>query len=288
MIIGSNRKAVIKNINKAAQSEDFYKKVEINDPVLTTEQSREIVENYAKNRPTFSYKVKAFFARRLANILTLMLNRKTEIIGIEKLKGLTTGAIITSNHFSPIENTCIRKITKKLGKRRLNIVSQVTNLAMPGIVGFVMNYADTIPISDNFRYMHDSFEPILRQLLKKDEFVLIYPEQEMWFNYRKPRPAKRGPFYYAARLNVPVVSCFIEMQDLEKMDTKDFHKVKYIVHILDVLYPNKEKSVKENSVLMCETDDRLKKEMYEKVYKKPLDYTFENSDIAGWIGSLDE
>ena len=28
----------------------------------------------------------------------------------------------------------------------------------------------------------------------------------------------------------------------------------------------------------------LKKAIYEKVYGKPLDYSFEPSDIAGWVG----
>ena len=108
----------------------------------------------------------------------------------------------------------------------------------------------------------------------------------MWFNYRKPRPAKRGTYYFAARLNVPVISCFIEMQDLPEMDNEEFHKVKFIVHVLDVLYPDPEKTDRENSIEMCEKDYALKRAAYEKAYGKPLDYTFESVDIAGWTGEL--
>lgn len=287
MIIGKNRLEVIKNIKEAAECKDFYAKVEIDDPVLTTEQSDEIIKNYLKSRVTPGYKIKSFFARMLANILTFALNRKTEIVGIEKLSEIKGGAIITSNHFSPIENTAIRHLVKKLDKRRINIVCQVTNLAMTGAVGFLMNYGDTVPISDNFRYMQKDFTNVLAELIEKDEYVLIYPEKEMWFNYRKPRDFKRGAYYYAARLNVSVISCFVEMQDLPERDKGDFNKVKYTVHVLDVMYPDSNKTVKENSVEMCRRDYQLKKKAYEKAYNKPLTYTFEKHDIAGWTGVVD-
>jgi len=158
MIIGKNRLEVIKNIKKAAECRDFYAKVEIDDPVLTAEQSDEIIQKYLKNRVTVGYKIKSFFARFMANILTFALNRKTEIVGIEKISEIQGGAIITSNHFSPIENTAIRHLVKKLDKRRINIVSQVTNLAMTGAIGFLMNYGDTVPICENFRYMQRDWQ----------------------------------------------------------------------------------------------------------------------------------
>ena len=45
MIIGDNRKAVIENIKRSAENGDFYAKVELNDPVLTAEQSNAITDN---------------------------------------------------------------------------------------------------------------------------------------------------------------------------------------------------------------------------------------------------
>ncbi len=284
MIIGDNRAAVIENIRRSAESGDFFAKVETNDPVLTTEESNKIIQEYLKNRNTASFRLKTCAARQVANFLTFALNRNTEIVGLEKAKNVSGGAIITSNHFSPIENTGIRLIARRLGRKRINIVSQETNLAMPGFIGFLMNYADIVPISDNIHYTQREFLGVLSELMKKDEFVLIYPEEEMWFNYRKPRPPKPGAFYYASRLNVPVISCFIEMRDLPEMDNKEFHKVKFIVHVLDVLTPDPQKSVKENCAEMQSTDYALKKAIYENVYGKPLDYSFEPSDIAGWVG----
>ena len=283
MIIGDNREAVIENIRTALENQQYNIKVEINDPVLTPKESNAIIEKYLKSRGTLGFKVKTRIARAIANIGTDILNKDTEIIGIEKLKNINGGAFITSNHFSPIENTAVRAMTRKLNIKRLNVVSQETNLAMKGIIGFLMNYADIIPISANFHYTQGAFVDILNSLFENNEYVLIYPEQEMWFNYRKPRPFKRGTYYYAAKLKVPVVSCFVEMQDKAKMENENFRKVKFILHVLDVIYPDSEKSVKENSVEMCKTDYELKKAAYEKAYGKPLTYDFEPSDIAGWV-----
>ena len=283
MIIGDNREAVIENIKVAAENGDFHSKVEINDPNLTPEQSKAILDRYVQNRQKTSFKAKTLLARQAANLLTFALNRNSKITGIENALSIKGGAIVTSNHFSPVENTAVRLVVKKLGKKRINIVSQETNLAMPGAIGFLMNYADIIPIAEDKNYLKNDFPEIIKSLIQKNEYVLIYPEQEMWFNYRKPRPFKRGAYYYAAKLGVPVISIFVEMQDLNEKDTDEFNKVKFKIHILKTIYPDPEKSVKENSVLMCEEDYAQKKAAYEKAYGKPLDYTFQNSDIAGWV-----
>ena len=58
MIIGENRKAVIENIKRYAESEQFHNKVEVNDPNLTAEQSRKITDNYIENRNRVLYKFK--------------------------------------------------------------------------------------------------------------------------------------------------------------------------------------------------------------------------------------
>jgi 1-acyl-sn-glycerol-3-phosphate acyltransferase len=154
---------------------------------------------------------------------------------------------------------------------------------MKGPIGFLMNYANTIPISTEPRYLARDFLSVMKEkLVEKKEAVLLYPEQEMWFNYRKPRPPKNGAFFYATKLNIPIVSCFVEIVDKPDDDTDEFKKVKYILHVLDVLYPDQTKTSKENVEYLAEADYNLKKACYEKVYNKPLTYTFENSDIAGW------
>ena len=287
MIIGDNREAVIKNIKTFAQSGEFHNKVELNDPVLTPEQNREITHSFIENRTSMLYKLKSAVAVAIAKTATKIINKDTEIVGIEKIPIDIGGALITSNHFSPIENTVIRHLTNNLKRKHLGIISQTTNFAMDGIIGFLMNYTDTIPISTEPRYLARDFLSVLKEkLVDKREMVLLYPEQEMWFNYRKPRPPKNGAYFYSAKLNVPIISCFVEMVDMDDDDTAEFKKVKYILHVLDVLYPDTNKTPKENTELLSQMDYNLKKECYEKVYSKELTYDFEPTDIAGWKKAL--
>lgn len=287
MIIGDNRKAVIENIKLCAESGEFHNKVELNDPVLTAEQSKKITENYIENRKQPAFRAKTALGVTLAKSAAKIVNKNTVITGLEKIPENLGGCLITSNHFSPLENTVIRYLTNTLGRKRLGIISQTSNFAMTGIVGFLMNYADTIPISSEAHYLAKDFPAILKErLIDKKDAVLLYPEQEMWFNYRKPRPPKNGAYFYAAKLNVPIVSCFVEIIDLNKDDNSEFKKVKYVLHILDVLYPDKNKTVRENTDYLALTDYSLKKACYERVYGKKLTYRFEDGDIAGWKESL--
>lgn len=287
MIIGDNRRAVIENIKAFAESGQFHNKVELNDPVLTLEQSRKITDSYLENRISLTFKAKTALGVSLAKAATKIINKNTEIVGLEKIPKDLGGVLITSNHFSPLENTVIRHLTNTLGRKKLGIISQVSNFAMTGVIGFLMNYADTIPISIDPRYLARDFLSVLKErLVDKKHAILLYPEQEMWFNYRKPRPPKNGAYFYAAKLNVPIISCFVEMVDMDEDDTAEFKKVKYILHILDVLYPDPSKTVRENTEELGIMDYDLKKSCYEAVYGKELTYEFDSSDIAGWKDTL--
>lgn len=283
MIIGGDKEKVIENIKDAVENDELNSKVEVNDPKLTSEQKQRVIKNYLRRKKKIYYKLNNRIARGIIRMVTWMENRDTEIIGLENVKDIKTGAIITSNHFNPLDNTVVRKFAKKAGKKRIYVIGQESNLAMDGLVGFMMKYSDIIPISNQVSYMKNDFQKLIKETLAKKNFILIYPEQEMWFNYRKPRSLKPGAYYYASKYNVPVISCFIEIIDKEKNDNDEFKKVKYKIHILKPIYPDNDKSDKENAAWMSERDYRQKIEAYEKAYNKKLDYKFEDDDIAGWI-----
>lgn len=287
MIMGENRLEVIENIRRSAESGEFYNKVEPNDPVLTPEQSRAITDAFVENRKRLTFKIKTAVALTIAKTAARVINRDTVIVGLEKVPGDLGGVIITSNHFGPTENTVIRHLTNKLHRRDLAIISQTTNFAMTGFFGFLMNYADTIPISTDPRYLVRNFLSVLREkLIDRRSAVLLYPEQEMWFNYRKPRPPRGGAYFYAAKLNVPILSCFVEIVDREEDDNDEFKKTRFVLHVLDLLVPDPDKPVRENTDALAARDYALKKAAYEAAYGKKLTYDFEPDDIAGWKGSL--
>lgn len=284
MIIGNNKDLVIKNIQKAVDEGKYNSKVEVDDPNLTEEQKDAIIQKYLKSRKKIKYKFNNKIARGIVNSATSIENKDTEIVGLENIKDIKTGAIITCNHFNPLDNTIIRKFVKKAGKKKFYIVVQETNLAMPGFIGFMMNYTDTIPISStNLSYMKKEFPGIIKEKLEKKNFILIYPEQEMWFNYKKPRTFKPGAYFYAAKNHVPVISCFVEMINTKEKETEEFYKVKYVLHVLPPIYPDKNKRTKQNTVEMMQKDYEQKKAAYERAYGKKLEYNFEKEDIAGLI-----
>lgn len=162
------------------------------------------------------------------------------------------------------------------------IVSQDTNLAMKGLLGFVMNYDDTIPLSGRPSFLNGPFKQMLNAAFAGHHWVLIYPEQEMWFNYRKPRPPKRGAYFYAAEAGVPIISCFTEIRDLPVRENQQLREVRYILHVLDPIYPDPKLSARDNSFYMMQRDYVQKCQAYTAAYGKPLSYAFTQQDIAGW------
>lgn len=283
MIIGDNRAAVIENIKRNAESGNFHNKVETGDPVLTPEEEGRITDAYLVNRYGRAYKFKRQIARVITRVATKAVNRSTENVGEVDFDTLRGGVIVTSNHFSPLENTAVRYFLLEHGIKKMSVVSQVSNFAMKGMIGFLMNYSDTMPISHSPRYIARELPKLIEEKLEAGEAVLIYPEEEMWFNYRKPRPPKEGAYHFAAKLGYPIASLFVEIVDTDEMDTDEFKKTAYRVHFLGFIHPDPTKTVRENREEMCRRDYELKREAYERIYGKTLSYDFDPSDIAGWI-----
>ena len=280
MIIGGSKKEVINNI----ENNELNKKVEIGDPNLPEDEIQKYINDFYRNKKKLSY----FFKNKIANKTIKKISKELypdiKINGLEKLDlaDLSNGAIITSNHFNPLDSYNIRKIVEEKLHKKLYIVVQDTNLAMPGFLGFLFNNIEVIPLSKSPNYIIKKFVPELKKILSKGDFILIYPEEEMWFNYRLPRPCKRGAYQFAHELDVPVISCFVKMIDTDKTDNDEFNKVKYEVSINKVIYPEAGESVKSDSRKMAEVDYEARKKAYEDAYDKKLNYEFDISDIAGW------
>lgn len=278
------RLQVIENIKNAANNREFDKKVELNDPVITEKLRQERIVNFDILRKNPINKIKRKIARNIALNYAEMFNNDTEIIGLENLESVKGGAIITSNHFSVKDSTMIFHTLKQIGKQnKLNIIVEEENILMEGHFGFILNNCGTIPISQNKEYYNKRFLPAVEKLLQKNEYVLVYPEEQMWFNYKKPRPCKIGAYHLATKNNVPVIPFFIEMREKDGFDQDGFKNIRYIIHIMKPIYPDVNKDLKTNKTEMRDKDYKLKVEAYEKAYDKKLDYNFEDWDIAGLV-----
>lgn len=219
-------------------------------------------------RTKFSSKCKTLLARAVAAILQPLIRRDLQmtVVGEENLALITGGAIITSNHFSIYENLAVKEVADRVaGKHRFYRVIKGLNYFQPGWIGFLMKNCDTLPLSKNLKTLR-LFESALEKLLRDDALVLVYPEQAMWWNYRKPRPPKAGAYHYAAKFNVPIIPVFVTMEDTDALDEYNFAKQKYTVHIMPPMYPNPEQTLRENERAMQAKNYAMCREKYREVY----------------------
>lgn len=196
------------------------------------------------------------------------------VTGKENLSALKKGAIITCNHFSPLDNYILfHGIRKALPKKYLYKVIREGNYTnFPGLYGFLFRNCNTLPLSSNRRTMIN-FMSAVDTLLKSGESILIYPEQAMWWNYKKPRPFKVGGFEMAYKAGVPVLPAFITMQDDPiRVDGDGYPVQRHTLHILPPVYPDLSLGKKLGAKKMLEETFALYKAKYEEVYQKPLVY----------------
>lgn len=232
-------------------------------------------------------KIKRVFANKVGEkfLDDLLKNNKLiikEIKGIENLSKVKTGAIITCNHFNPFDCFTVEKVFRLSGqiqeKRLYKVIREGNYTNFPGLYGFLFRNCDTLPLSSNKRTMVE-FMKAVDILLKNGDFILIYPEQSMWWNYRKPKPLKHGSFKLAVRNHVPVIPIFITMQDSNIIGEDGFPVQEYIVNISEPIYPDENLSQRENTEKMLNENFEVWKNIYEEFYKTPLKYITKKEQV---------
>jgi len=200
-----------------------------------------------------------------------------EIRGRENLDAITDcGALITCNHFNAFDNYAVYKaLAPMLKKRNLyKVIREGNYTSFKGLYGYLFRHCNTLPLSSSLSCMKELMSAI-KTLFARGEKILIYPEQGMWYNYKKPRPLKLGSFRFAAKENVPVLPVFITLEDTDRYDADGLPIQAYTVHILPAIFPNGSLSIRENTEKMCRENYRLWKQTYEDFYGKKLEYTTE-------------
>lgn len=278
-----DRLDVLKRIEELEREGKFDVDAE-NDPptiVLTP-------ENIDYLRKKMSSKIKRVFANEVGErfLDNLLKNNKLiikEIKGMENLSKVSTGAIVTCNHFNPFDCFTIEKVFRLSGKieekRLYKVIREGNYTNFPGFYGFLFRNCDTLPLSSNKRTMVD-FMKAVDTLLQKGDFILIYPEQSLWWNYRKPKPLKHGAFKIAVRNNVPVIPIFITMEDSDMIGDDGFPIQEYIVNIAEPICPDEKLSQRENIEGMLNKNFEVWKNIYEDFYGIPLEYTTKKEAIV--------
>ena len=217
----------------------------------------------------------AMAKRYLNNILETKQLIVKDIVGIENLAELQSGAIITCNHFNAFDSFAIQIAYERSGHKKrkfYRIIREGNYTSFPGFFGYLMRHFNTLPLASNPKTMRE-FTSATKTLLTEGHFILIYPEQSMWWNYRKPKPLKPGGFYIAAKNRVPVLPCFITMKDSDVMGEDGFYVQEYTIHISAPIYPDNSLSYGQKVERLCEQNAEVWKEIYEREYQMPLEYT---------------
>ena len=229
----------------------------------------------------FSSKIKSYFAFKAARkFLNKMLKSKQIIIkgieGKENIELLNGGTIITCNHFNPLDSFAIQYVYDEIKKQKkrgkfFRIIKEGNYTSFPGFYGKLMRSCNTLPLSSNYKTMNE-FLLAVKNLLSAGNYILIYPEQSLWWNYRKPKPLRKGAYTLAIKNNAAVLPVFITMQDSDIVDSDGFFVQEYMIHICKPIFPNPEISRNENIEFMMNENYSAWKKIYEDTYKIPLRY----------------
>lgn len=206
-----------------------------------------------------------------------------DVKGIENLQKVKSGAMITCNHFNPFDCFAIEKVFRTSGQEKVKklykVIREGNYTNFPGLYGFFFRNCDTLPLSSNKRTMVN-FMQAVDKILQRGDFILMYPEQSLWWNYRKPKPLKSGAFKLASRNNVPIIPIFITMEDSKIIGDDGFPIQEYTVNIAEPIYPDERLSLKENNKMLKETNYEIWKNIYEEFYNIPLEYTTKKEELS--------
>ena len=217
--------------------------------------------------------------KKAVNYYEKLINDGTFVIkavhGLENFRKVDGGAMITCNHFSAFDNYVVYRAIRgelKKGQFLYKIIREGNYTNFKGLYGFFFRHCNTLPLSSNTETMK-KFLNAVSVLLKRGEKILIYPEQAMWWNYRKPRPLKSGAFKFAAKNGVPIIPAFITLEDTDRVDADGFNIQAHTIWFLPPVYPKAELNDKQNAEYMKEENFKAWKEVYERVYNTRLTYT---------------
>ena len=272
------RLEVLARIEENEKNGDFSKTVENDPPTIPLTPDKVDYLNRKLSNKISTFFVNIVAKRFIKNLVKTGQMRIKEIKGLENYEAVKdSGLIITCNHFNPFDNFAIHyalfKYMYKLGGKVLYKVIREGNYTnFPGIYGFFFRHCNTLPLSANFSTMRN-FMDAVKVLLARGETILIYPEQEMWWNYRKPRPPEAGAYRFAAYSNVPLLPVLITMQDSSDIGADGFPVQEYTINFLKPIYPDPELGPKQNMEFMRRKNYEEWKNKYEEVYGIPLTYS---------------
>lgn len=228
-----------------------------------------------------TYKVARTFLNKIIENKQLIIK---DVIGTEHMDALTSGAVITCNHFNAFDSFAMQiayEKSKQCKKRRLYRVIREGNYTnFPGFYGMLMRNCYTFPLSSNRETMK-KFLSSMDTVLQHGDFMLVYPEQSMWWNYRKPKPLKKGAYTFAAKT---MCRCFLALS-LWKTAISSVMMAfmcRNTRYTLQSRFIHPQKTQAENVDAMRRKNAAVWKQIYEEFYGIPLVY--DTAEAVQYVG----
>ena len=277
MSISPDRLAVLEKIKEYERLGLFDRDVEDDPP---TEPLDPGTVDYTCKK--LSSKITAKIATKLGQRHFEGMMKRGEVVlkdirGYENLEALKDrGVLVTCNHIGAFDSYAANKaLVPLLGRRPLyKIIREGNYTSFPGFYGYLFRHCNTLPLASSMAGMKALMQA-MTVLFERGEKILIYPEQGMWFNYRKPRPLKLGSFRFAVKNKVPVLPMFITLEDTDVIGGDGLPVQAYTVHILPPIFPDESLGIRDDTERMCRENYRLWVETYESFYGEKLTYTTE-------------
>lgn len=221
-------------------------------------------------RTAFRDRCDTFFRRRF---VVYPFTRKTcrrdfdlKIEGKEHLRGVGA-AIVTCNHFTKFDCLAVQYALRP--NRPFVVAAHFNN--MRGSFGDAMRAGGMLPMGEDLATTK-KFLAAVRYYLAHGKRVLVYPEQAMWWFYRKPRPMKDGAFDLAVRNDVPVLPLFITMRPSGNIDDNGIEYPYLTLHIMPPITAPAELGFRDKVRYLREENERLCREKYREVYGEEPTY----------------
>lgn len=269
----ADRVAILERIAQKESAGRFDEDVEDDppSPVLKPEDIDYLNKGFIGNcKRRIAFAAAYSFFGKLEKNRDIVVNRAE---GLEHLAGVQ-GAVVTCNHFHPMDSFIMQRVFDDSNhpKRLYRVIREGNYTNFPGFYGFLMRNCNTLPLSSNLQTMK-KFLAAVKTVLLEGNCLLIYPEQSMWWNYRKPKPMRSGAFDMAVKNNVPVVPCFITMRDTDKLGADGFPVQEYTPHLGAPIWPDHtlpkmvaREKLKQQTEAYCNA-------IYERVYGVPPTYS---------------
>lgn len=216
--------------------------------------------NFKYVRTNVFYRASCFLCRTMTFLfgpLLCFFRYGLKVRGRNNLKAVKGGAISVCNHVSVMD---VLFVKQAVGHYRSYHTGAPHN-NKKGLGGYVMRRAGFLSLGGGF-VAHKKLSETMRALLNKGAVINFYPEEALWQGYEKPRPMKIGAFRYAVKFGVPVLPLFITFEGKRR---------RAVINVLPPVY-SADGNDKQRAEQMRDECFVRWKQLYEKVYGKPLAY----------------